>query len=55
MLTQKTDNNITFDQQAEVPKVRRVARRVYSKSEIGIQTSNENVAKEMTETNFTSS
>ena len=50
MLTQKTDNNITFDQQAEVPKVRRVARRVYSKSEIGIQTSNENVAKEMTET-----
>ena len=48
------DTQISIDNEAHVPRVRRVARRIYSKSEIGIQTSTENVSKEMTETHFAS-
>ena len=49
---QNTD--ISFDNEADVPRVRKITRRIYPKSEIGIQTSTENVSKEMTETNFVS-
>ena len=48
------DSQISLDHEAELPRVRKVVRRIYSKSEIGIQTSTENVNKEMTETNFAS-
>ena len=36
----------------EVPVRRKITRRVYPKSEIGIQTSGENLNDEMLETNF---
>ena len=48
------DTDISFDNEADVPRVRKVTRRNYPKSEIGIQTSTENISKEMTETNFIS-
>ena len=48
------DTKITVDNEAEMPRVRRVLRRIYSKSEIGIQTSTENVSREMSETHFSS-
>ena len=51
---QGRDTDISFDNEADVPKVRKITRRIYPKSEIGIQTSTENVSKEMTETNFVS-
>lgn len=54
LLTKKDRDSVTIDQEAEMPKVRRVTRRHYSKSEIGIQTSTENVSKEVLETNFAS-
>ena len=52
MLSKSRSNQICLDDEAEMPKVRRIARRVYDKSEVGIQTSIENVNKEVTETNF---
>ena len=48
------DTQITVDNEAEMPRVRRVLRRIYSKCEIGIQTSTENVSREMSETHFSS-
>ena len=38
----------------EVPRVRKISRRVYSKSEIGIQTSSENINRNLSETKFAS-
>ena len=40
----------------EAPRVRKISRRVYSKSEIGIQTSSENINRntQITETKFAS-
>ena len=52
MLSKSRSNQICLDDEAEMPKVRRIARRVYDKSEVGIQTSIENVNKEVSETNF---
>ena len=56
-LLSTTDSSITSHHvsvEDEVPRVRKISRRVYSKSEIGIQTSSENINRNLSETKFAS-
>ena len=52
-----TDSTVTSHHvslEDEVPRVRKISRRIYSKSEIGIQTSSENINRTVLETKFAS-
>ena len=56
-LLANTDSTITSHHvsvEDEVPRVRKISRRIYSKSEIGIQTSSENINRNLSETKFAS-
>ena len=50
--TSLTSHHVSVED--EVPRVRKISRRIYSKSEIGIQTSSENINRTVLETKFAS-
>ena len=52
--SQRSSEQVSLEDEA--PRVRKISRRVYSKSEIGIQTSSENINRntQITETKFAS-